>query len=70
MSWPGAFPAGRVIPALTEAVDIAPTILEACGLNLYADPRYRGPRAEMQELLLRWTYLTEDPMPPRGSFGE
>jgi len=32
ISWPGVIPAGRVAPALVELVDIAPMLLDACGL--------------------------------------
>jgi len=33
LTMPGAIPAGRRIAALTESVDIVPTILELCGLS-------------------------------------
>ena len=34
--WPGHVPAGRICRGLTGALDIMPTLLEACGLNLPA----------------------------------
>jgi len=34
MSWPGQFQAGLRSPALVETVDIAPTLMEACGLEV------------------------------------
>lgn len=32
--WPGRFPAGRASDALVELPDLAPTVLEACGLKI------------------------------------
>ena len=33
ISWPGRIPEGRRSPALVELVDLAPTLLEACGIE-------------------------------------
>ena len=36
VSWPGRLPHGRICRGMTGALDIMPTLLEACGLNLPA----------------------------------
>lgn len=36
VSWPGRFKQGVRVPALVELIDIAPTLLEAAGLDMYA----------------------------------
>jgi arylsulfatase A-like enzyme len=35
MAWPGVIPAGRRSTALVELVDIAPTLLDASGIDMY-----------------------------------
>jgi arylsulfatase A len=33
VTWPGKIPAGKVVPGLTSAMDLLPTLSEACGLD-------------------------------------
>lgn len=35
VSWPGAIPGGRSVPEMVELLDLAPTLLEAAGLDPY-----------------------------------
>ena len=57
VSWPRQIPAGRISDALVEAVDIAPTLLEAAGL-----PRAPGMQGRsLWRLLAGWTRLESTP---------
>ncbi len=40
--WPGHFPAGRVVDRIAAHIDIAPTLLEACGVSPPAGLRFDG----------------------------
>jgi len=40
VSWPGRLPGGRRVPGMVELTDLAPTLLEACGMP--PDPAMQG----------------------------
>jgi arylsulfatase A-like enzyme len=48
LCWPGHVPAGRLVPGIAEAIDIAPTLLDVAGLPIPPDMRGRSLRAVME----------------------